>query len=287
MAGETTTTTANDVYLAAIVTDRILNELRPLNVMRQFFRKADAGPSLSYDFPKQDKVAPSTVTAPLAEGVDLANTALTTSKATATAAQTGIMATITDLLTKISIIDAMPHFSGVLARTMAEKWETDAAANLANFSNVSTAASTQAITTILAAISALEQRDIVGRLVAVLHPKAAGEVRSDVTTQTGTYWGRDNATDSGLVEANMAGFVGSIFNVPIYQTSVVPTSDAGAKRAGAIFVSDEALGLYELWAVRTELQRDASKLATEVVLSNCYGFVEIDDTRGQTLKSNS
>jgi hypothetical protein len=289
MANEVTTTTANDVYFASIVTDAILNELRPMNVMRPFMRRADAGNSLSYDFPIQDTLAASNVTSPLAEGADLSNTAMTTSKATATAAQIGIMATVTDLLSKVSLIDALPHFSGVLSRTMAEKVETDFAANLANFSNVTDAGGTQTVAKFLAATAALEQRDVVGRIVAVLHPKAAGEIRSDLTTQTGTYWSRDNQQpDSGITQEHFsAGYVGALFGVPIFQSTLVPTSDAAAKRAGALFVANEALGLYELWGVRTELQRDASKVATEVVLTACYGTVEISDTRGQTLKSTA
>jgi hypothetical protein len=269
------------------MTSEILNEIRPQNVMRPFFRVAPASNTLVYDFPKQDDVAPTSVSA-LTEATDLAtNTALNTSKASVTASMVGIKATITDLLVRISLIDAMPHFQGVLSRTMLEKVETDYCANLANFSNVTTATSTLTLSDILSAISSLEQRDITGRLVAVLHPKPMGELRKDASTQTAVFWSGGNGGANSLVNYQQGGFVVNLFGVDLFQTSVVPTSDAGAKRAGAMFIPNEALGLYELWAAKVGIQRDESLLAAEVVLSACYGTTEIDDTRGQTIKSNS
>lgn len=287
MANETTTTTANDIYFAAYVTDQILLEIRPLNVMRPFFRTAPASPSLTYEFPKQDDVAPTAVTDPLAEATDLTtNTALTTSKATVTAAQMGIKATITDLLKKVSLIDALPHFQGVLSRTFAEKTETVFAAALANFSQITDIGATMTIAGLLSSISALEQRDITQNLVGVFHPKQIGQLRSDLTTVTGTFWGAENAPGRDIVKYQNAGPVVTLFGVPLYQTSVVPTADAGANRAGALFIPGEALGLYELWGVRVEMDRDPSLLADEVVLSACFGTVEIDDVRGQTVKTD-
>lgn len=287
MANETTTATADDVFLSEIITEAILLEIRPMNVMRPFFRVAPAGPSKTYKFPKQDDEAPSAVTSPLGEAVDLTNTELSTSSATVTAAQMGIMTTVTDLLKTISIVDALPHFQGVLARTMAEKIETDLAANLANFSNVTDGGADVGLDDFLAAIAALEQRDInTSQLVAVLHPKQVGNLRSSLIAQSGTYWGTEKSEGNGLVQRQVGGYVADLFGVPIHMTSLVPTSDAGANRAGAIFASGEALGLYELWGVRAEQERNASLLATEIVLSACFGTAEIDDSRGQTVKSD-
>jgi hypothetical protein len=289
MAGEIQTGAGgmSNVRFASWITSEVLLELRPFMVMRPFFRQAPAAKSLVYDFPKQDWLDPTNVTDPLAEATDLTtNTQPVISKASVTAAQMGIRATVTDLVTKVSIIDAMSHFQGVLSRTFAEKVETKMAALLAGFSNISDAAGVQTIANYLGAIAALEQRNVTSNLVAVLHPKPVGEIRSNLTTLTGTYWGRDSAADGpNLAEYHKAGYVTTLFNVPLHQTSVVPTSDTATKRAGGMFAAGEALGLYELWAVRTELQRDASFLATEVILSACFGVAEIDDTRGQTIKS--
>lgn len=283
MANEVTTTSVTETIYTTIITDRILRELRPLNVCRPFFRMGEAGASTSYDFTKLDDLAPTNVETP-AEAADLTNRDVTTDKVRATATVKAIMSSITDLAQKVSILDVLPEVQGILARTMAEKFETDLAANLANFSNVTDAGVSMTVAKFLEAIAALEQRDVTQSLVSVVHPKQQGQIRSDIQAQTTQYWGRDGSPS--LAEYHPNGLVGSLFGVPIYQTSVVPTSDAGANRAGAIFVPGEALGLLELWTVRTEMERDASKLLTEVVLSNAYGTVEIDDTRGQTLKSD-
>ena len=284
MANETTTTSVTETIYTTIITDRLLREIRPLNVCRPFFRMGEAGASLSYDFTKLDDLAPTNVESPVEGTGDLTNRQITTDFARVTATVKAIMATVTDLSQKVSILDVLPEVQGVLARTMAEKFETDLAANLANFSNVTDAGASMTVASFLSAIAALEQRDITQSLVSVLHPKQQGQIRADIQSQTTQYWGRDNAPS--MAEYHPNGFVGGLFGVPIYQTSVVPTSDAGANRAGAIFVPNEALGLLELWTVKTELERDASRLNTEVVLSNAYGTVEIDDVRGQTLKSD-
>lgn len=288
MANEIQTGTQLNIKFAEWITSEVLLELRPMMVSRPFFRTAPPAKSLTYSFPKQTKLAITAITDPLAEAVDLTtNTDMVIGKASVTAAQMGVRSTVTDLVIKVSIIDVMSHFQGVLSRTFAEKVETVLAANYANFSGISDAAGVQTIANYLAAIAALEQRDVTGKLVSVLHPKPVGEIRTNLTTLTGTYWGRDSGTADGaaLDEYHNAGYVTTLFNVPLYQTSVVPQSDTATKRAGAMFVPNEALGLYELWAVRTELQRDASFLATEVILSTCFGTTEIDDTRGQTIKS--
>jgi hypothetical protein len=71
--------------------------------------------------------------------------------------------------------------------------------------------------------------------------------------------------------------------LPIWQTSLVITTAGLA--GGAVFNSEDALGAYELWGNRLETQRDASARTLEFVGTQCYGLVEIDDTRGQTVKS--
>lgn len=292
MAQVTRTTEVTETIYTTIITDRILRELRPMNVCRPFFRQAPAGHSLSHDFTLIDKSTGAdniglvaSVQSPTEGVTDLTNRNLDTDKARVTASVKAIMASITDLSEKVSLLDVMGETHGVAARSMAEEMETTLAALLSGFSNVSDAGASLDVATFLAAIAALEQRDISASLVSVVHPKQQGQLRSDIQSKTTSYWGNDNV--SGFLDKYADnGYVGALFGVPIYQTSVVPTSDAAANRAGAIFVAGEALGMLELWAVKAETQRDASKLLTELVLSDCYGVIEISDTRGQTLKSD-
>src|SRR5881397_3952250 len=116
----------------------ILDEERPLNVCRPFFYTVGPRNSSAVDFPTQDD--PGAAAASYTEGSGLSNTLLNTSKVTATAVSTGMMASVTDELVENSIIDAYPHFGGVLARSVAERFETDATALLDDFATTANTA---------------------------------------------------------------------------------------------------------------------------------------------------
>lgn len=56
----------------------------------------------------------------------------------------------------------------------------------------------------------------------------------------------------------------------------VPSANTAADRSGAIFSSWNAYGLAELWWGEIEDERNASARLTELVITSCYGLVEID-----------
>lgn len=285
MADETTTTGANDIFLAAVVDNVIIDEIRPYMVMRPFFRTRMKGPSSSFDFPIQDDPG---AAASKTEGVTLTNTALTTSKATATAGTVGIMATVSDELVAISLIDALSHFQDVLSRSVAEKFETDAVALIDDFANTTgTSGSDYTWALRQEAIGQLTGRDAIGQLVEVLHPEQVFNLRSDLTTSTGAYWGNESIDVNGIAAASLAGFAFSAFGVPTYQTSLVNTANAGADRAGAMFVADLALGLYWIWDFKAERDRDISNVATEVVCTARYGMIEVRDVWGESIVTDA
>lgn len=284
MANETITGAGNadDIYYAAVIADRILDELRPFTTTRSFFRWEPAGNSPIADFPIASDPGPA---AGLTEGADYTTyTELTTTKASATAAEVGFMSLVSDVLVKVSLLDVVPYVSQWLARSVAEKFETDVAALMDDFSNVTTAGSTLTPDDLLRAMSSLEQRDIKGPFVAYLDPKQTGELRRELAQTTAVLHTGGNAM-GGVVGPHTAGYFGELYGVPIWQTSLVV--EASNLHGGAMFVPGEALGAYELWGPRVELQRDASYRGTEVVVTQCYGLVEISDTRGQTIKSTS
>ena len=287
MADETTTTTANDVFLAAVVDNVIIDEIRPYNVMRPFFRTRMRGPSSSFDFPIQDD--PGAASAKT-EGTTLANLSggLTTSKATAAAGTVGIMTTVTDELTAISLVDALSHFKDVLVRSVAEKFETDAVALIDDFSNtVGTTTADYTWAQRAEATGTLANNDAVGQAVEVLHTQQVFDLRSDLTTSTGAVWGNENIMVNGLLANTLAGFAFSAFGVPTFQTSLVNTANAGADRAGAQFIADLALGLYWIWDFRPETERDASNVATECIVTARYGVIEIRDSWGVSVVTDA
>ena len=306
VATQKTTTNAsfagNSIY-AKILSQDILNELRPLDVTRPHYKQGPAGPSAVYGFLTQTKttiadtanyygVIGGASSTGYTEGTtDLASfyTPWLVGVANVTAALEGIAGFVQDQVVVQSVLDALPQFSGVLARTMMEQYETDLTGFTA-FTNISGAAtSLTSMSTLLAARTALAGRDVHDvDLATILHTKAVGDVQVDVATSGSTFLagGFPNGT-TDVLDSGLAGFVGNPFGINVFQTSVVPTADAGASRAGFMFASGQALGLYELWGIRTELQRDASGVGTEVILTTSHGVGKIDDTRGQTVKGTS
>lgn len=291
VAGTTTTTSATEAIYTTILEDAILRELRPAQFMRPYFRKATKGSSLSFDFLLID---PNTTNSPAllytntetAVGVD--GTAYTvrelqTDKARVTAGPIGIMGAIADVTKAVTNVDMKAELTGALSRTMSHKWEVDATANLANFSNTTTASGGQLTADdLLAAIAALEQRDVTATLVGGFHPKQLADLRADITGRTGVVWGKAGMND---MQGHYRDSWGSLFGVPLFASSVV--SSSAGNYQGAVFAANEALGYLEIWGPKVELWRDGRALLDYVILSTVYGMCEISDTRGQTVLSST
>lgn len=263
---------------AAIVQSEMVRELRPAMTSREFIRFATKGASTVAQFPLWTD--PGAAAAPTDDLSEIASTALADTQVQATAAEVGFRVDVTDLIRETHVTNLYSEVGAMVARSVAEKWETDLAALVDDFSNITTAASTLTSLDLLAAISALEQRDIPGPYVGYLDPKQSGELRADIATTSASYAvGRDGELVRPFGDS---GFFGTYMGLPIWQTSLVVTTSSLV--GGAVFNKD-ALGCYELWGPRIETQRDASFRSLEFVGTQCYGFIEISDTRGQTLKS--
>lgn len=260
-------------------------ELRPSLTSRSFIRWGPMGNSTAFSFSLLNDPGASGA---MTEGTDFTSvTDITTSKQTATASEVGILSTVSDVLIKVSLLDALSTTSAILTRSTTEKWETDVAAIADNFGTSTVAASTLGTQDVLAAISAIEQRDAAtGPLVGYLHPKQTGEVRSEIAATTALKTAAQGGVPMGAVtgETDARGYFGNLFEVDIYQTSQVASSSS--LRQGSIFVSGQCIGGYELWGPRIETERRASLRGFYVVSSADYGLAGVEVTnRGQMLKS--
>lgn len=275
----------DDSVFAEIVEAQMVQELRPAMTSREFLRFATGGASTVASFPLwgDPGAAGAPGSTPADDLTDLVSTALSDTQQSATAAESGFRVDISDLIRATHPGDLYAEAAGMVARSIAERWETDLAALMDDFSNVTTAASTLGGQDLLAAASALEQRDIPGGYVAYLSPKQTGELRAEISTTTASYAiGRDGEK---VTPFGNSGYFGTYMGLPIWQTSCVVTTSGLV--GGAVFASGSALGAYEIWGPRIETQRDASLRSLEFNGTQCYGFVEISDTRGQTVKSVS
>jgi len=279
MASTGVTALADSIF-AEIVESRLVQELRPAMTSRDFLRFAAKGPSQVASFPLWGD--PGSAASPTNDLSEITSTALSDTEASATAAEVGFRVDVTDLAREVwAGNDLYGEVAAMVGRSVAEKWETDLAALVDDFSNVTTAASTLTATDLLAAISALEQRDIPAPYVGYLDPKQTGELRVEIATTSSSY--AVNNDGDKVNPFGVSGYFGNYMGLPIYQTSLVVTTSSLV--GGAVFASGEALGCYELWGPRIETQRDASFRSLEFVGTQCYGFKEISDTRGQTIKS--
>lgn len=275
----------DDTFVAATFEAKILPELRPAVTTRSFLRWAPSGPSPAHSFSLLGDPGASTA---FTEGTEYSSvTDITTSKQTATVSEVGLMSTVSDVLMKVSLLDAAGTVSALLGRSTLEKWETDVAGIADNFSSSTTAASTLTPQDLLSAISSIEQRDAAtGPLVAYLHPKQGGELRAEIASTTAIVTAREGGVPIRPVEGetNGRGYFGNLFSVDIYQTSLVASSSS--LRQGSVFVSGQCIGAKELWAPRIETERRAVLRGVYVVSSACYGLAGVETTnRGQMLKS--
>jgi hypothetical protein len=292
VSGSTTTTSVEEAIYAVMLADALIEELRPAEFMRSHMRMAPfPGTSDSHRFLLVDQSTTNNVltnaSATLDTNVGTDGTAFTvrefeTVGQTAVATVKGTNVAVADFTKAITGVDVESEIVSFLRRTLAHQFEYSMCANLANFSNTTTAAAgALAVEDLLSAIAGLEQRDVTAGKVGGFHPKQLGDLRADITGRTGEVWGKPGNDLQGTYREAW----GSLFGVPLYASTVVGSS--GGNYQGAIFAENEALGLIEAWSPKIEIWRDGRALLDYVVASDAYGSCEIDDLRGQTILSST
>jgi len=275
---ETNTTTYNDVSYTAIITDEVLDALMATVVtpaLCDFYDLAGEA-SNGVKIPKADKFTAAAV----AEGTELTNTALTSASVTITASEIGIQATITDVLELSDIPAAHGARLRQLGRALGDKLDVDITALLGGFSTVVGSTTVNiALSNLLDAIYNLEVNDAsgLGSLVSVLHPRQTADLRTELEADAASlYVGK---SDTSIMKAQ-AGYFGSWFGIDIFQSSNVPTVNAGEDRGGGVFVRDYALGMAQKWAAKVETMRWAPIRGWVLVATAMYGVGEVEDSAG-------
>lgn len=274
----TTTTTYDDVSYSAIITDEVLDALMATVVTPPLLDNYDimGSASKAVKIPKADKFT----AAALTEGTETANTALTSTSVTITAAEIGIQATITDVLEVSDIPAAHGARLRQLGRALADKLDVDICALLSGFSTtVGTTTVDITLSVLLDAIYNLEVNDAasLGALVGVLHPRQTADLRTELEADAAVIY--EGKSDSSISKAT-AGYFGSWFGIDVYQSTNVATATAGADRAGGIFVRDYALGMVQKWTAKVEAMRWAPIRGWVLVATAMYGVGEVEDSAG-------
>lgn len=276
----TTTGTYDDTVYAAIIADVVLDALMASVVTPPLLDHYDlrGKPSKAVDIPKADAFTAAGVD----EGTELSNTALTTAKATLTASEIGIMATVTDVLDLSDIPAAHGARLRQLGRAMADKMDVDITALSAGFSNTVGATTVNlSIANLLSAIFTLENANAPKPFVGVLHPVQVGDLRTALNSQSAAIF-NSQGIRQGTNELGPAGpgFFGSWFGIDVYFSTNVPTANLGADRSGMIFSKGYALGIAEKWSAKIVPMYWPPIRGWVLVASAMYGVGEIVDTAG-------
>ena len=277
----TNTTQYNDTVYSAIIADMVLDALMATVVTPPLLRNFDLSnqPSLSVDVPKAD----SFTAAAVAEGTELTNTALTTAKVTGTAAEVGIMATVTDVLEVSDIPAAHGARLKQLGRAIADKIDVDITALFASFSNtVGSTTVDLSLANLLEAIYTLEAANAPKPYVGVFHPVQISDMRVALETNANSPF-QSQGIRAGTNELGPTpgpGYAGEWFGLPIYFSTNVPTANASADRAGGIFSSNYALGFVNKWASKIVPMYWPPIRGWVLTATANYGVFEIEDSAG-------
>jgi len=135
-----------------------------------------------------------------------------------------------------------------------------------------------------------------GPMLGILHPRQWGDLEADALTIPGMA----AMQVAGVINIGLEGtYKGRWAGIDFYVSSHVPTADAGANRAGAIFTrggiawADKAMvpesdpNILDLGRARFERVRAGNSLLTSYVTSYAMGVAKAIDAAGVTLKTDA
>jgi HK97 family phage major capsid protein len=278
MANESTSSTLSELYTEIVAEAQFVASEQ--SIMRNLVRNyAISGGGKAVEVPVYSAVSAAAVS----EATDLSNTAIDPSSVTITAAEVGVMTTLTDLARNAAPRNVAADIGRLFGEAIAKKQDQDLIALFDGFSTAigdGTGAISAAV--IFNALSTLRGNALnVNECAVVLHPKIAYDLKANLTNT----FANANANDLAN-EALRSGFVGSLAGMRIFETSNMSNTGTTGDYKGGAFHRD-AIALAEMQGLKIETQRDASLRADEIVATAVYGVGEIHDTYGVELHHDS
>ncbi len=237
-------------------------------------------------FPK----TPTLVAAGLTEGTDLVtNTAFVPTQVTLTVGEVGLKLTITDLMAMGGIV-GIAHYGEQAGKAIAEKRTSDLVALCSGFSNsVGVSGNDMSELYYLNAIAQLRGAKVPRPYVAALHTTSW---YVEFIATVGTTFSALANTGSGVrAESNDlpgsgdGGIIGDLYGTTLLVTSLIG-EDGNSDKINGMWNPNRAIGYVEKWAIRPELERDASLRGSEVVVTAAYAVGETDDVSGVRIISD-
>ncbi len=278
MAG-TTTTTLNDL-LPAITAEAmfVANERSIMRgLVKNYSIPASNGKTITVPrYPVQSAAA-------LTEGDEVSNTAVSTDGVTLTVSTVAIRTIITDLVRASAASNVVADMGRLFGEAIAKKMDQDLLALFSGFSTGVGGASTALSAAVIAqAVAKLRANAVPSdALACVVHPYVAYDLKKDLTNT----FANPNA---GIIqnEAMATGYVGTLFGVPVFESSNIANTGTAGDYVGAVFHRD-ALGLALIGDINIETQRRASYVGDDIVASAHYGVGELYDGYGVGITADS
>jgi N4-gp56 family major capsid protein len=279
MAGSTTTT-LNDL-LPAITAEAmfVANERSIMRgLVKNFSLPAGSGKTITVPiYPVQSAAA-------LTEGNEASNTAVSTDGATLTVSTVAVRTLITDLIRASAASNVVADMGRLFGEAIAKKMDQDLLALFSGFTGLTAGgvAAPLSAAVIAEAVAKLRANAVPGdALACVVHPYVAYDLKSSLTNT----WANPNA---GIIqnEAMASGYVGTLFGVPVFESSNIADTGTAGDYVGAVFHRD-ALGLAMIGDIMIETQRRASFVGDDIVASAHFGVGELYDGYGVAITSDS
>jgi Phage capsid family len=281
MANETTNTTLDDLFenitAEAIFTFQDTGVVRNLVTMYPI-----TGSGKVVDIP----IYPTVSAAAVAEATDLTNTAVSTSNATITVGEKGIMATLTDMARNTASRNVGADLGRLFGEAIAKKVDTDLVALFSDFltgNDLGSAGTELTADLLFKAQAILRSGGVPAPYSAVFHPKALFNLKKTLT-QAG-YAGTATAISDLGNDVLRNGYIGTVAGIDVYEDANF-TIDASDDINGGVFHSS-AIGLAMKQEFKIEAQRDASLRADELVATVVYGVGIAKDANGCTVVVDS
>jgi N4-gp56 family major capsid protein len=219
----------------------------------------------------------------VSEGSEVTDTAVSTDGVTLTVATVAIRTLLTDLARVSSASNVVADMGRLFGEAIAKKMDQDLLALFSGFATGVGGASTAMSAALVAqAVARLRANAVPSdALACVVHPFVAYDLKANLSNT----FANPNA---GIIqnEAMQTGYVGTLFGVPVFESSNIADTGTAGDYVGAVFHRD-ALGLAMVNDITIETQRRASFLGDDIVASAHYAVGELYDTYGVKITADS
>ena len=212
-----------------------------------------------------------------------------TTPATLTAAEIKVYLEVSDKALKFGGSD-LAALARECGTACAIKFDTDALALLDSLNGGTQVGASGVDCTpgiLLQASYTVRAANVPGPLVYVLHPVQIYDVQDDLIATTASAWSNESMLSLLNGQPPVSnGYVGAFMGIPVYQSTLTESVNAGADWAGGCFSPQYALAAGFAGSVETKLGYNVAKGVTEIGVSMWYDVKEYNDAAGVSIETD-